>query len=72
MHIDAISKFIFSNLKESMNGIQEVESKEAFEELARNNDVHINHYQCLMVSINQNCSPHTSSASRVSLKFPMA
>jgi hypothetical protein len=47
MHIDAISKFIFFDLKESMNGIhQAVESKEAFEELARNNDANIHHYRC--------------------------
>jgi hypothetical protein len=46
MHVNAISKFIFSNLKKSMNGVQAIESKEAFEELARNNDVNIHHYRC--------------------------
>jgi hypothetical protein len=46
MHVDAVSKFIFSDLKESTNGVQAVKSKEAFEELTRNNDVHINHYRC--------------------------
>jgi hypothetical protein len=46
MHVDAISKFIFSDLKESTNAVQAVKSKEAFEELDRNNDVSINHYCC--------------------------
>jgi hypothetical protein len=29
-----------------MNGVQAVKSKEAFKELARNNDVNIHHYRC--------------------------
>jgi hypothetical protein len=41
MHVNAISK-----LKQSMNGVHEVESKEAFKELAINNDVNIHHYIC--------------------------